>query len=279
MPPVRHFKTLLEKKWGEQRFLCVGLDSNFSQLPSYFKKAKHAGISLLNFNKAIINATHDIVCAYKPNQAFYEAHGEVGLEALHHTIAYINQVAPDIPVILDAKRADIETTNLGYIQEAFDYLKADAITVHPYLGAEALQPFLAQKNKGIFILCRTSNSGSSEFQNLIINGEPLYHVVARHVAKKWNTNGNCGLVAGATHIEELKSIRTVIGDDIPLLIPGIGAQGGDLRKTIEASKNHINQGMIISASRSIIFASNGQDFAEAARREALKLHQDILSEL
>ncbi len=277
MTTIRHFKTLLEKKWANQQFVCVGLDSNYSLLPAQFRHASHAGIGILNFNKAIIDATHDIVCAYKPNQAFYEAHGEVGIEALHHTIAYINHVAPDVPVILDAKRADIDSTNIGYVQEAFEYLNADAITVHPYLGAEALQPFLSQKNKGIIVLCRTSNPGSSEFQNLMINGEPLYHVVARHVAKKWNIHGNCGLVAGATHIEELKTIRDVIGDDMPLLIPGIGSQGGDLKKTIEASKNNAGNGMIISASRSIIFASNGQDFADAARRETLKLHQEILS--
>jgi orotidine-5'-phosphate decarboxylase len=279
MPGPRNFRTLLEKKWAEQRFLCIGLDTNYVQLPTHFQQAVHPGIGLFNFNKAIIDATHDIVCAYKPNQAFYEAHGEFGLQALHNTIAYIQQVAPDVPVILDAKRADIENTNMGYIQEAFEYLKADAITVHPYLGAEALQPFLAQKNKGIIVLCRTSNPGSSEFQNLMINGEPLYHVVARHVAKKWNIHGNCGLVAGATHIEELHTIREVVGDDMPLLIPGIGTQGGDLQKTIKASKNSIGKGMIISASRSIIFASSGEDFAEAARKEALKLHIGILAKI
>lgn len=279
MTTQRNFHELLKNKWEQKRFVCVGLDSNYTQLPPHFREAAHAGIALLNFNKAIIDATCDIVCAYKPNQAFYEAHGDIGLQALHHTIAYIHQVAPDVPVILDAKRADIDNTNMGYIQESFEYLKADAITVHPYLGGEALKPFLEQKDKGIIVLCRTSNPGSSEFQNLMINGEPLYHVIARHVSKKWNIHGNCGLVAGATHIEELRHIREVIGDDMPLLIPGIGTQGGDLQKTVEASKNSQGTGIIISASRSIIFASTEKNFAEEARKETLKLHNDISAQL
>jgi orotidine-5'-phosphate decarboxylase len=272
----RNFQALLEKKWGDQRFVCVGLDSDYAQLPLSIQNPKNPAASILAFNQAIIDATHDLVCAYKPNIAFYEAYGDIGLQALQHTIAYIHQIAPDVPVILDAKRADIGNTNLGYVKEAFEYLKADAITVHPYLGEEALRPFLDQKNKGIIVLCRTSNPGGSEFQNLTINGEPLYQIVARNVATKWNIHGNCALVAGATHLEELRAIREIIGDEMPLLIPGIGAQGGDLEKTIAASKNSQNSGMIISASRSIIFASQGPDFAEAARRETQQLHQTIL---
>jgi orotidine-5'-phosphate decarboxylase len=279
----RHYRTLLENQWAEGRFVCVGLDSDYDQLPRHIQTLNNPhhnpGASIVTFNKAIIDATCDLVCAYKPNTAFYEAYGDVGLQALHQTIDYIHQVAPRVPVILDAKRADIDNTNLGYVREAFEYLKADAITVHPYLGAEALRPFLEQKNKGIIVLCRTSNPGSSEFQHLLVNGEPLYHVIARHVAKKWNIHRNCGLVAGATHPEEIQAIRDVVGDDVPLLIPGIGMQGGDLQKTIAASKNNVNNGMIISASRSIIFASQELDFADAARRETLKLHHDILKHL
>ncbi len=279
MSNKRDFRILLEKRWNEKHFLCVGLDSDYTQIPSHLRNHQNPEMSLLAFNKAIIDATHDLVCAYKPNAAFYEAHGGPGLSVLHQIIAYINHKAPDVPVILDAKRADIDNTNVGYIQEAFEYLNADAITVHPYLGAEALRPFLECKSKGIIVLCRTSNPGSGEFQHLLVNGEPFYRVVARHVAKKWNAHRNCGLVAGATHPEEIRTIREVVGDDVPLLIPGIGAQGGDLQKTIAASKNSLNSGIIISVSRSIIFASQKTDFAEAARKEALKLHEAINAEL
>lgn len=271
---TRNFRLLLTAQWAKKHFVCVGLDSDIAQLPACIKKTSIAA-DIFTFNQAIIDATHDIVCAYKPNTAFYEAHGDAGLIVLRDTIAYIHQIAPDVPVILDAKRGDIGNTNTGYVQEAFDFLQADAITVHPYLGAESLQPFLAQKNKGIIILCRTSNPGSGEFQNLLVDGKPLYHHIAQHIAEQWNTQGNCSVVAGATYPEELAAIRTIIGDDMPILIPGIGAQGGDLQKTVLASKNSSGTGMIISASRSIIFASNGADFAKAARTETLLLNEKI----
>jgi len=238
------------------------------------------------FNREIIEATKDIACAYKPNIAFYEEHGEDGIIALRRTVNYIRKLAPDVPVILDAKRADIGNTNAGYMQMAFKYLEADAITVHPYLGAEALQPFLDCADKGIIVLCRTSNPGAGEFQDLPVHsdplylGEPLYHYIARSVAIRWNKNNNCAIVVGATYPDELKKIRRVVGD-LPILIPGIGFQQKDvpLEKQVEqvvsAGQDSRGRGMIINSSRGIIFASKGADFAEAARRETKKLHNLI----
>ncbi|MBI1974502.1 MAG: orotidine-5'-phosphate decarboxylase [Candidatus Zambryskibacteria bacterium] len=283
---MRNFREMLENQWSQSNFVCVGLDSEFSKIPESARKSgNECEVSIPNtvvaFNHAIVEATKDLVCAYKPNAAFYEAHGTDGIAALHRTIVDIHIIAPDVPVILDAKRADIGNTNNGYVEMAFDYLKVDAITVHPYLGAEALQPFLNRAEKGIFVLCRTSNPGASEFQDLQIASEhflgaseALYKVIARNVTRKWNKNGNCGLVVGATYPDELREVRGLV-DDLPLLIPGIGAQGGDLEKTVRASKDKQRRGMIINSSRGIIFASDGPDFAEVARRETEKLHDLI----
>ncbi|OGG41015.1 orotidine 5'-phosphate decarboxylase [Candidatus Kaiserbacteria bacterium GWA2_50_9] len=238
--------------------------------------------TVVAFNKANVEATQDIVCAYKPNFAFYIAHGDEGVAALNRTIVDIHIIAPDVPVILDCKDGDIGNTNAGYVKMAFDYCQADAITVSPYLGGEALQPFLDCKDKGIFVLCRTSNPGAGEFQDLRISTgpvmvdndppyRPLYQIVAQNVAANWNKNGNCALVVGATYPDELRQVRELVGD-MPILIPAVGAQGGDVEKAVKAGKNSQGQGMIFNSSRGIIFASNGPDFAEAARRETLKLH-------
>ncbi len=270
----RNFRELIETKWGEKKFLCVGLDSDYTKIPE-FARTDDIANTIVTFNKAIVEATKDLVCAYKPNIAFYEAYGDAGWFALCETIVRIREMAPDVPVILDAKRADIGSTNVGYVDAAFDLLQADAITVHPYLGAEALEPFLARAEKGIFVLCRTSNPGAGEFQDLLVNGEPLYRFVARRVASEWNKNGNCALVVGATYPDELREVRGLVGD-MPILIPGIGAQGGDVEKTVSAGKDSRGQGMIINSSRGIIFASKDRDFAEAAGREALALHEEIL---
>ncbi len=251
--------------------LCVGLDSDITKLPPITLKEKHKQFS---FNKAIIDATHDFVCTYKPNTAFYESRGLGGIEALKLTCDYLRQTYPEIPLIIDAKRADIGNTNEGYIKYIFDYLGADAVTLQPYLGGEALKPFLDLKDKGIFILCKTSNPGAGEFQDLLVNGKPLYQKVAKQVAKKWNDNGNCGLVVGATYPEELKIVRRIVGD-MPLLVPGIGVQGGDIKTSVKAGLDSRRAGMIINASRSIIFASNANDFAQKARQEAEKLRDEI----
>jgi orotidine-5'-phosphate decarboxylase len=262
----RMFRTLLEEQWDQGKFLCVGLDSDYEKIP---ERARSGGVgeTIAAFNKAMVDATYDIAGAYKINTAFYEAHGDLGWGAMQQTIEYIRERAAGAPVILDAKRADIGNTNNGYVAACFERLAADAVTVHPYLGAEAIQPFLDRTDKGIIVLCRTSNSGAAEFQDLSVEGEPLYLRVARAVAQRWNANGNCALVVGATYPEDMKKIRAV-APDLPFLIPGIGAQGGDIEQTIACGKDSRGRGMIINVSRGIIFASSGEDFAEAARAKA-----------
>lgn len=253
--------------------LCVGLDSDIGKIPQHIREGEHPQST---FNKAIIDATHDLVCAYKPNTAFYEARGKAGIGALKMTCDYLHEKYPNVVLIVDAKRADIGSTNEGYVQFAFDYLGADAITLHPYLGKEALKPFLDRKDKGCIILCRTSNPGAGELQDLVTNGKPLSQVIAGKVANEWNKNGNCGLVVGATYPGELEIVRR-IAKDLPLLIPGIGAQGGDVEKTVKAGVDKHGKNAIINVSRAIIFASNGEDFAQKARTEAQKLRDAINS--
>jgi orotidine-5'-phosphate decarboxylase len=274
--PVSPFVALLEQHWQRDNFVCVGLDSDSNSLPAAVKAKGSIEEALFVFNREIIDATRDLVCAYKPNSAFYEAQGDEGLRALTRTVRYIKETYPSIPVILDAKRADIGSTNLGYVTAAFDRIGVDAITVHPYLGKEALAPFLARKEKGIIILAKTSNPGAGEFQDLPVGEaqEPLYLVVARQVVTNWNTNGNCALVVGATYPAELQRVRAVVGD-IPILIPGIGAQGGEVAATVTAGKDSRGWGMIINAARSIIFASKGNDFAQAAREATEQLREEI----
>lgn len=286
---------MLEKKRNEKKFACVGLDTDTSKISEAIERhlvgkgGNKCGLQRV-FNHHIVRSTSDFVCAYKPNMAFYEAHGPAGIESLRGTIDWIKQSAPDVPVILDFKRADIDNTNLGTIQMAFDYLQVDAVTVNPYLGGDALQPFLERTDKGIFVLCKTSNKGSGEFQDIGITvdleeGEfiaertgsqclrdgayviPFYQHVAYRVSKVWNKNNNCGLVVGATHPNELKAVRQIVGD-MPILNPGIGAQGGDLEASVKAAQDHF----IVNSARGIIFASKDTDFAEASRRETEKLH-------
>jgi orotidine-5'-phosphate decarboxylase len=281
MTPFQHasentFITKLEQCWRLGKFVCVGLDPEYDRLPESLKASRSMEDTLFVFAHDIIDATHDLVCAYKPNIAFYEALGNEGLQALTRTVCYLKEYYPHLPIILDAKRADIGNTNLGYVTAAFNLLGVDAITVHPYLGKEALLPFLARKDKGIIVLAKTSNPGSGEFQDLLVGEarEPLYQVVARSVAENWNTNGNCGLVVGATYAHELQRVRDIIGD-MPLLIPGIGAQGGDVTATVKAGRDSRGWGMIINSSRGIIYASKGPDFAQEARKAALELSTQI----
>ncbi|MDD5147471.1 MAG: orotidine-5'-phosphate decarboxylase [Candidatus Daviesbacteria bacterium] len=247
------FLDKLKAGWSEGKFVCVGLDN-----------------ADLQFNKTIIDQTFNLVVAYKPNIAFYEAAGTNGLQALKETIDYIKEKSPDIPVILDAKRGDIGNTNEAYTKAIFDNLQVDAVTVHPYLGKASLEPFLKRVDKGIFVLLRTSNPGAGEFQDLEVGSAkvPLYQIVAEHVAKDWNTNKNCGLVVGATYPEELKKVREIV-DDMPILVPGIGAQGGDLKAVLENGLDSNNQGLIISLSRSIIYAPDPKE-------ATLKIHQEIV---
>ncbi len=301
----RNFRQMLEAQWSRGNFVCVGLDSEFGKIPKSARRSgKECAVSVVNtiitFNRAIVEATKDLVCAYKPNAAFYEAHGVEGLAALYWTIVDIHAIAPDVPVILDAKRTDIGNTNNGYVEMAFNYLGVDAITVHPYLGAEALKPFLDMADKGIIVLCRTSNPGAGEFQDLGITIDavtfqglgpygsrgvltqqiPLYQYVAYRVSRHWNKNSNCALVVGATYPQELRKVRGIVGD-MPILIPGVGFQQKDIpleeqvKQVVDAGKDSRGWGMIINSSRGIIFASKGPDFAQAARRETEKLRNLI----
>lgn len=247
------FKDKLTAKWNEGKFVCVGLDSS--------------DFSLL---QKVVEVTHDLVCSYKINTAFFEAEGTTGWENLKKLIQHIHKDYPDIPIIIDAKRGDIENTNEAYVKAIFDDLGADATTVHPYLGKEALQPFLNRADKGIFVLVRTSNPGAGEFQDLEVGDKPLYQFVAEHV-KAWNTNGNLAVVVGATYPEELAEVRKIVGD-MPILVPGIGAQGGDLEATIKKGLDSNKQGLIINSSRGVIFA---EDPRKAARDLHLKI-QEIL---
>ncbi len=279
----RNFRDLLEAQWDRGRFVCVGLDPDWDRVPASVKARAEAVIGAsrstsargtVDFCTAIVRQTRDFVCAYKPNAAFFEAMGPDGAWALGRIVDLIHEAAPDVPVIYDAKRGDIGSTNEGYAQYAFERLGADAITVHPYLGQEALKPFLDRADKGVIVLCRTSNPGGGEFQDLAVNGTPLYRVVAERIATAWNRNGNCSVVVGATYPGELAEVRDIVGD-MPILIPGIGAQGGDVARTVAAGRDSCGRGMVINSARAIIYASGNEDFAEAARRQTLKLHDEI----
>lgn len=260
------FYDMLQSRWNAGRFLCVGLDTDYQKVPSCCKNGSVSD-ALFAFNKAIVEATVEYSCAFKPNSAFYEGYGIEGMDALNRTTRFIKEKFPEIPVILDAKRADIGNTNQGYVRAAFEIFQADAITVHPYLGQEALKPFLDNPDCGVIVLCHTSNPGAGEFQELKVNGTELYKEVAARVSRFWNVNRNCALVVGATFPEQLAEVRRIVGD-MPILIPGIGAQGGDLEKTVQSGLNNQKGGVIINASRSIIYASDGTDFAQAAAAEA-----------
>lgn len=241
-------------------------------LPAHLRDSQ---TPFFDFNKAIVDATAGLVCAFKPNSAFYEARGAAGIEELKQTCDYIRQNYADIPIILDFKRGDIGNTNNHYTKFAFDYLQVDAVTVQPYQGRQAVQPFLDCKDKGIMVLCRTSNVGSDEFQDMLVDGRKLYLHVAEHVRDKWNANDNCQLVVGATYPKELAEIRALVGDDMVFLVPGFGAQGGETEATVKAGINSAGRGLIINSSRDIIYASGGEDFAEAARQKALAARDEI----
>ena len=250
--------------------LCVGLDSDPELIPE--------GPGVFEFNKAIIEATSDLVCAYKPNLAFYEAQGAAGFDALKRTVDYIPE---DIPVIADAKRSDIGNTAKAYARAIFSHFNFDAATVNPYLGFDSVEPFIQYRDKGVFILCRTSNAGAIDFQALHCkldnDHRPLFEIVALK-ASQWNTHGNVGLVVGATYPEELRLIRQNY-PDMPLLIPGIGAQGGDLALTVRYGVDAQGEKAVINSSRQIIYASREKDFAEAARRVAAELRDQINQQL
>lgn len=289
-----NFKQRLAKiQKKSNSLLCVGLDSNVERLLAKFKKEKYPQFE---FNKWIIDQTHDHVSAYKPNLAFYESRGSAGWQELEMTMAYLANNYPDIVTIADAKRADIGSTNDGYVSAILDHLDFDALTLHPYLGREALAPFLDRKDKGCIILCRTSNPGAGELQDLVVKGKgffdfaqndrltgrddsrvvgnnsqgsPLWQVVANKVVNEWNKNENCLMVVGATYPDELRTIRQIAGE-MDFLIPGIGAQGGDLQAVMKVGLNSQKRGMIINSSRGIIFAKDPGAEAEKLKDQINK---------
>ncbi len=233
-------------------WLCVGLDPD------------NTVDDIFDFNQGVISSTLDLVCCFKVNTAFYEARGPAGIEALIKTIEYIKQYVR-VPVIVDAKRADVAHSSKAYAKYLYEIIGADAVTVSPYMGFDALEPFFERRNKGVFVLCRTSNPGAEDIQDLSCR-EPLYRIVAR-TALKWNTHGNVGLVAGATQPSDVKSIREIVGDDVPLLIPGVGSQGGDLKAAVLSGSNSEGNLGIIAVSREVIFAPSIHKAAAALRNE------------
>jgi len=265
-----NFISAIEAAWEKKNtLLCVGLDPDLNKIPPHIRKMD---TPVFEFNKAIIDSTSDLVCAYKPQIAYYSASGSEG--ELEMTIEYIHRNYPAIPVILDSKRGDIGSTANMYAMEAFDRYHADAVTLNPYMGGDTLEPFLNREEKGIIILCRTSNPGAKEIQDLESNGKKIYRIIAEKASKQWNYNGNILLVVGATYPRELSEIRA-IAPDIHFLIPGIGVQGGDVEKAVRNGRNLNGTGMIINSSRAIIYASSGEDFAHAARTAAMWLRDEI----
>ena len=247
--------------------LCVGLDTDVDQLPESIQR-KTDGV--LEFNRRIIDATSDLVCSYKLNLAFYEALGESGWRILRETL---REIPKDLITIGDGKRGDIGNTAERYARSLFDELYFDAVTVNPYMGFDSVEPFIRDESRGAFILALTSNPGSKDFQRLKTGTRPLFETVAR-TASKWNTKKNTGLVVGATHPKELQTVRK-IAPQMPFLIPGIGKQGGDLQSAIRFGCDKTGHLAVINASRSILYASSGKDFATAARVEATKLRDEI----
>ncbi len=269
-PALGLFPTHLKEKYR-----YVDLSADRKNLAAYleFRRSGRAYDMISSFNGSMIDATQDLVCSFKMNWAQYLQYGEAGYAALKKTITHIRLYAPHAVVILDAKPGDGDKTNKSYASAAFDELGADAVTANPYMGGyDTFAPFLERKDKGIIFLCKTSNPDSGTFQDLKVNGgEKLYMKVARNVMK-WNRHNNCGLVVGATYPTALVHIRNLIGDDMPILCPGVGRQGGDPTKAVRAAKNSRGMGVIISSSDDITYASSGEDFAVKARNKVLYLN-------
>ena len=268
------FIAKLSAAWtANNSLLCVGLDPDIARFPAHLRDRPDA---IFAFCKEIIDATADTACAFKPQIAYFAAlAAEDQLQAI---CTYLRDTYPQIPLVLDAKRGDIGATAEQYAREAFERYGADAVTVNPYMGADSIAPYLEWKDRGAIVLCRTSNPGGSDLQFLNADGVPLYQHVARLVADKWNTNGQCGLVVGATFPSELAKVREIVGD-MPLLVPGIGAQGGDVQATVQAGRTAAGTGMMINSSRAILYAKpdekTGENFAKAARRVALQTKAEI----
>jgi orotidine-5'-phosphate decarboxylase len=264
------FTQMLAAAWKKNdSLLCVGLDPDPAKFPIHLKCRDDA---IFGFCADIVDATADLVCSFKPQIAYFAAHrAEDQLEAL---IAHIHQNHPGIPVILDAKRGDIGSTAEQYAIEAFERYKADAVTVNPYMGRDSVDPYLAYADKGVILLCRTSNPGGSDLQFLDVGGEKLYERVARLAANEWNSNGQISLVVGATFPAEIARVREIVGD-VPLLVPGIGAQGGDIEATVKAGCTQQGNGLMINSSRAILYAGKDERFTVAARRVAQQTRDAI----
>jgi len=265
-----NFRQSLAAAWQKNNsLLCVGLDPDPAKFPAHLQGRDDA---IFEFCKSIVDATADLVCSFKPQIAYFAARrAEDQLEAL---IAHIHERHPGIPVVLDSKRGDIGSTAEQYAVEAFERFGADAVTINPYMGKDSVEPYLAYPDKGVILLCRTSNPGGSDLQFLDVGGEKLFERVARLVATEWNTTGQCALVVGATFPAEIARVRQLTGD-LPLLVPGIGAQGGDIEATVKAGRTADGTGLMINSSRAILYAGKGEDFAAAARRVALETRDAI----
>lgn len=270
LPTPARFTDQLAAAWQKNNsLLCVGLDPDPAKFPGALKGRDDA---IFEFCKNIVDATGDLVCSFKPQIAYFAARrAEDQLEAL---IAHIHEKFPGIPVILDAKRGDIGSTAEQYAIEAFERFKADAVTVNPYMGRDSVEPYLAYPDKGVILLCRTSNAGGSDLQFLDVGGERLFERVAKLAATEWNTTGQIGLVVGATFPAEIARVRELVGD-VPLLVPGIGAQGGDVEATVKAGLTLAGTGLMINSSRAILYAGKGEDYADAARVAAQQTRDDI----
>jgi orotidine-5'-phosphate decarboxylase len=260
----------LARRWQKaDSLLCVGLDPDPARFPT---SGQGSSDSILRFCRAIVDATADLVCAFKPQFAYFaSARAEAQLEQL---MAHIREAHPDVPVILDVKRGDIGATAEQYAREAFERYDADAVTLSPYMGRDSIEPFLAYADRGAFLLCRTSNAGGADLQMLDVGGEPLYQRVARLACERWNGSGQLGLVVGATYPAELAAVRALVGE-VPLLVPGIGAQGGDIAASVSAGQTASGNGLVINSSRAILYAGQGSDFAEKARAVALATRDEI----
>lgn len=249
--------------------LCLGLDPEIEKLPKHLLKKSDP---IFEFNKAIIDKTSDLVCVYKPNIAFYEAYGDKGLKSLKKTILYMKEKHPEIPILLDAKRGDIGNTAKMYAKAIFEYWGADATTIYPYLGLDAVLPFLEYENQCTILLIKTSNPGSNTFQNLDVNGEPFYLKVAKEI-KKWKFE-NIGVFVGATYPEEMQKVRNLFPNS-PILTAGLGAQGGQAEKIVQAGADKNGGNLMCNSSREIIYASSDKDFAAKARQKAIEVRDNL----
>ena len=270
------FTTALKSRWAaSSSLLCVGIDPEPGRYPSTFVDDPDR---VFAFGRAIVDATAEYACAFKPQIAHFAAQGAE--DALERLIAHIHAAHPGIPVILDAKRGDIGSTARHYAAEAFDRFHADAVTANPYLGGDSLAPYLERAERGVVVLCRTSNPGAADLQDVLVadargGTRPLYQRVAEKAARDWNDNGNLALVVGATWPAQLGEVRAIVGPSMPLLVPGIGAQGGDLEGVLKHGLNAERAGLIISSSRAILYASGEADFADAAARVARETRDAI----